>query len=117
MEHTMTKAIDETTLSLRLDKAGIRHGCEPEFAFFVWLISFREELRARKKGFILVRDDDGRDFCFLRRRPYNPAYNAALVDAIAAEVDDGSDCVELEELHCAQRRARNATIAAGSFSE
>jgi hypothetical protein len=104
MEHTMTKAIDESTLSLRLHKAGMRRPCEPEFAFFVWLISFREELCVRKDT--VTRDKRAR-----------AAYNAALVDSIAAEVDDGSDCVELEELHSAQRRARNAAIAAGSFPE
>jgi hypothetical protein len=35
----------------------------------------------------------------------------ALVDAIAAEVDDGCDCMELEEMHAAQRRAQDAAMS------
>jgi hypothetical protein len=35
----------------------------------------------------------------------------ALVDRIAADVDDGYDCIELEELHAAQRRAKDAAMS------
>jgi hypothetical protein len=61
------------------------HRVEPGLALFVCLVSLREELRARKDT-------------------ANRAYNAALVDAIAAEDDTGDDCRELEAMHRAQRR-------------
>jgi hypothetical protein len=100
---------------------------EPLFSLFGCLVSLREELRARtqkrqrklqryadKNGFILVGDEGSRDFRFLRRRPYNAAENAALVDAIAAETDDGSDCVELAAFHAAQLEAkRRGTVKHG----
>ena len=35
--------------------------------------------------------------------PKKPIDNTTLLDAIAAEVDDGSDCIELEAMHAAQR--------------
>jgi hypothetical protein len=35
----------------------------------------------------------------------------ALVDAIAADVDDGYDCIELEAMHRAQRLAKFRRIA------
>jgi hypothetical protein len=62
---------------------------EPLLGLFACLVSLREELRARtllqkrqrklqryadKSGFILIRNDDGRDFRLLKRhRPYNAA--------------------------------------------
>lgn len=42
-------------------------------------------------------------------RSQKAARIAALVDAIAAEVDTGDDCRELEAMHAAQRGARKAT--------
>jgi hypothetical protein len=97
---------------------------EPLLSLFAFLVSLREDLRARtqkrqrklqryadENGLILIRDDEGRDFRFLRRRPYNAAENAALVDAIAAETDDGSDGVQLAAFHAAQLEAKRRDTA------
>jgi hypothetical protein len=40
--------------------------------------------------------------------PFELLTGQTLVDAIAAEVDDGYDCVELEAMHAAQRHANAA---------
>lgn len=96
---------------------------EAGFALFAFLVSSRKEIRARKvtraakplpryaerdrNGRIWFRVDGG------KRTPlpkdttlpeFSAAYNAALVDAIAREDDDGYDCIELEAMHRAQRR-------------
>lgn len=81
---------------------------ESLFALFAFLVSLREDVRAQrqryadKNGFILVRDDEGRDFCYLRRRPYDATRNAALVATIAAE-PDVDDWSKLRRLHAEQR--------------
>jgi hypothetical protein len=68
MRHIMTKAVDQTT--------SIQH-VEPLLALFAFLVSLREEIRAERQrklqryaddnGLILVGDDGGRDFRFIRR--------------------------------------------------
>ncbi|MGY0573724.1 hypothetical protein ACTGJ9_023755 [Bradyrhizobium sp. RDM12] len=70
------------------------HRLFPPFTLFVCLVAMREEIGARK-GTVTPSERDCR-----------AAYNAALVDAIAAEDDTGDDCCELEAMHAAQRRAR-----------
>jgi hypothetical protein len=120
----MAQAIDESTLSLRPHKAGMHRRCEPEFAFFVFLVSLREELRARSRqapqtSQRLPRytelDEHGTLFFHVgrgvriplpddpRTPEFRAAYNAALVDAVAAE-DDSDDWSELEAMHRALRR-------------
>lgn len=42
---------------------------------------------------------------------FRAAHNAALVDAIAREDDDGYDCIELEAMHRAQHLAKFRRIA------
>lgn len=76
-------------------------------------------IRAKPKyvGRYAERDRNGRWWfrvdkgCKRVRLPKDPtapefhnAYNAALVDAIARETDDGSDCDELERWHAQQRK-------------
>ena len=96
-----------------------RRDIEPGFAFFCFLASLREQLHARARlpryverdhrGRLSFRVDQGARMP-LPDDPETPefrrAYNAALVDAIAAEDDTGDDCRELEAMHAAQRRAR-----------
>lgn len=67
----------------------------PTFPLFVFLVSLREEIGVRVPW---PKDPKTPEF--------RAAYNAALVDAIAAEDDTGDDCRELEAMHAAQRRAR-----------
>jgi hypothetical protein len=101
------------------------HPTFPPFALFVFMNSLREEIGARKvtraaeplPGYA-ERDRNGRVWFRVDRGarvplPNDPttpefraAYNAAMVDAIAAEDDTGDDCRELEAMHAAQRRAR-----------
>jgi hypothetical protein len=89
---------------------------EPGIAFFVFLISFREELRARMQlPRYVERNRNGTlTFCVdqgaripLPSDPTTPefraVYNAALVDEIAAE-SSSDDWSELEAMHRAQRR-------------
>lgn len=94
---------------------------EAGFALFAFLVSSRKEIRARKVTRAAKplpryaeRDRNGRLwFCVdggarvpLPKDPtkFHDAYNAALVDAIARETDDGYDCIELERWHDQQRR-------------
>lgn len=72
------------------------HSIQPLLSAFAFLVSLREELRARK-------DTVTRAAC-----------NAALVDAIAAEDDDGYDCIELEAMHAAQRAAMHRARRRGT---
>lgn len=90
------------------------------------MVSSRKEIRARKvtlaakprprlpryaerdrNGRLWFRVDGGAR-TLLPKDPTTPefhrAYNAALVDAIAREDDDGYDCIELERWHDQQRR-------------
>jgi hypothetical protein len=70
------------------------HPTFPPFALFVFMVSLREEIGARKVTRAATTPE------------FRAASNAALVDAIAAEDDTGDDCRELEAMHAAQRRAR-----------
>jgi hypothetical protein len=104
----MTKAIDQTTSIQPV---------EPLLALFAFLVSLREELRAERQrklqryadenGLILISVDGGRDFRFLKRRPYSAADDAARAAAIAAE-PDVDDWTELKVLYAAQQRCRAA---------
>jgi hypothetical protein len=95
--------------------------CEPGFALFICLVSLREELRVRAKPFprYVERDRNG-NMSFrvdhgaripLPDDPTTPefrrAYNAVLVDAIAAE-DDSDDWNELQRYHDVQAGRRVA---------
>jgi hypothetical protein len=100
----------------------------PEFGVFIFLVSLREELRARKGTATrakplprYVERDRNRKLWFrvdrgpriaLPRDPasleFRRAYSEALVDAIAAE-SDRDDWTELQRHHELQRRQRTET--------
>lgn len=101
---------------------------EPGFALFVCLVSLREDLRARRQqqkplpryvernprnGHLSFRVDRGARTPLPKdpaTREFRAAYNAALVDAIAAE-DDSDDWTELQRHHDVPRTGQAGRVA------
>jgi hypothetical protein len=124
----MVKAVDETTTIQRV---------EPLLALFVFLVSLREELRARKDTVerakplpilpVYVERNPGNGNLFFRECPnarkrplprdptsaeFNRAYHAALKNF--GENNDLDDWTELEILYAAQREAKQRAQRRGT---